>query len=90
LQNRRTPEWPKIGRRRYSDYSGGAKGYRRWVALVSDAIFPKRIKTTSDTPNITKCMMAHGWSEGQIQNVAGDNWLRLSITHGAAMLRGQS
>jgi membrane dipeptidase len=60
----------------FLDYIGSDKGYGRRVVPVSDAIFPKGLSSIIDTPNITKCMVDHGWSERRIRNVMGENWVR--------------
>jgi membrane dipeptidase len=60
----------------FLDYIGSDKGYGRRVVPVSDAIFPEGLGSIMDTPNITKCMMAHGWTERRIRNVMGENWVR--------------
>lgn len=53
------------------------KGYARSLTEFGEVKFPPGFASIGEFPNLTAAMESHGWSEGRIRKVMGENWLRL-------------
>lgn len=53
------------------------KGYARRLTRFGEIINPKGIRTLGEFPNLTRALLAHGWSESRVQKIMGENWVRV-------------
>jgi membrane dipeptidase len=63
--------------REFFDWITHDKGYARKLTDFGDVINPEGIRTIGEMPNLTAAMQRHGWKEGRIRKVMGENWVRL-------------
>ena len=45
--------------------------------FVDASIFVKGFEDPSETPNLTRALIARGWSTADVRKVMGENWLRV-------------
>ncbi|GGF64203.1 dipeptidase [Alteromonas lipolytica] len=56
------------------------KGYARNLTNFGKIVNPLGIRTIGEFPNLTACMVKHGWSEEKIRKVMGENWVNVLKT----------
>ncbi len=47
------------------------------MKLELPIVNPEGIRTAAEFPNLTKALLAHGYSESDVKKIMGENWLRL-------------
>jgi membrane dipeptidase len=61
----------------FFDWLTHDKGYARKLVHFDPIQNPEGIRRICDFPNLTAAMERAGWSEGRIEKIMGENWLRI-------------
>jgi membrane dipeptidase len=61
----------------FFDWITHDKGRYRRLTDFGSVINPLGLRTIGEFPNLTEAMQRAGWSEGRIEKILGENWMRL-------------